>query len=151
MSEELKKKEEEIKELTDLLKRVQANFENYKKRTEKSEENYVRMGKVLVLRKILPVLDSFENAKQEEAVKPLYNQLISSLKNLGLEPIQAEGKFDPNIHDCICRNCSDKPKGEIVEEVSKGYKLDSIIIRHPKVIVSEGNDNNNKNTKEKSD
>lgn len=146
---------EKIKELTNITKRIQADFENYKKRTEKDDERYISMGKILVLRNLLPVVDSFTQAKDNPDVKPLYEQLSSALKNIGLQPIKAQGlMFDPHKHECLCEEESDQDKGVVTEEVQTGYKLNDYVIRHSIVKVSKGkevkDDNLSKNSKGKS-
>ncbi len=136
---ELVEKQKKIDELTDTTKRVQAEFENYKKRSEKDQQQYIDMGKIVVLRKILPVLDSFEQVKDDPKIAPLYNQLNSALTNIGVEPIDIENEeFNPHIHECVCEEKSDKAKGMITEEIQKGYKVSEYIIRHSIVKVSGG-------------
>ncbi|MBW2970911.1 nucleotide exchange factor GrpE [Candidatus Woesearchaeota archaeon] len=134
-------KQQKIEELTKLAKQVQADFENFKKRTERDQQSYIELGKVLVLKRMLPVLDSFEKAmEQDKAIfGPLYNQLISALESLGLKKMECIGmKFDPHKHNCIAESCGHEKKGDIVEEVTKGYMLNDLIIRHANVRVSKG-------------
>lgn len=143
-------KDSKIAELTELVQRVQADFENYKKRTEKNQASYMQMGKVLVVKKLLPVLDSFEKAveQDEDTFIPLYRQLLNNLETVGLTPIKAIGsKFDPHMHHCVEEESCDEPKGIVTQELAKGYIMGGFLVRSSMVKVSKGkkegeNDNN---------
>jgi len=151
-------KDRKLQELTDIAKRLQADFENYKKRAEKEHQNQIKLGKAIIIKRLLPVLDTFEQAlKQNPAdngLKLVHQQLISALEAEGLKEIKAEGRLDPYKHECLCEVCSPKEKGMITEEIRKGYMLDDLMIRHSLVRVSNGkkdekegeNDNLKKNT-----
>ncbi len=139
----LKEKEEKITELTNLVKRVQADFENYKKRVEKEQKEFVTLGKILVIKRLLTLIDSFDEAMKDEEsaeiVEPLYKQLLTTLSDFGCSCMNVVGKkFDPYIHECICEEASDKPKGTILDEIQKGYTVNDFIVRHAKVKVSKG-------------
>jgi molecular chaperone GrpE len=133
-----------IQELTDLLQHVQADFENYKKRVEKEQENTLRVGKAMVIRRLLPVLDTFEHALAEhkgdtDGLKRIHNQLIAALESEGVKPIKAVGtKLDPYRHECVCEECSDKEKGTVIDEIQKGYTMNDYVVRHSVVKVSSG-------------
>ncbi len=137
-------KDEKLSELTNLLQHVQADFENYKKRTEKEQQNNIMLGKALIVKRILPVLDTFDHALKEhkgdaDGLKRVYSQLISALEAEGLRPIKAVGeKLDPYRHECLEEECSDQCKGMVLEEIQKGYILNDYIIRHSLVKVSGG-------------
>jgi molecular chaperone GrpE len=135
-------KDKQIAELTDLAKRVQADFENYKKRAEKESHNQLKLGKALLIKRLLPVLDTFEDAlnhnPQDAGLKLVHQQLISALEAEGLKEIKTEGKLDPYRHECLEEECSTKDKGIITDEIRKGYQLDDCIIRHSLVKVSSG-------------
>lgn len=148
---------EKIEELTKLVKQVQADFENYKKRTERDQQGYIELGKVLVLKSVLPVLDSFDKAlEHDNQLKPLYDQLMSRLEAVGLKPMQSVGEiFDPHKHNCVVEECGEQQKGVITDEITKGYMLDNYIIRHANVKICNGkkeekNDNISQNTKDQS-
>ncbi|MFH1398882.1 MAG: nucleotide exchange factor GrpE [Candidatus Woesearchaeota archaeon] len=143
------KSEAKIEELTGLVKRVQADFENYRKRTEKEEQRLMGLGKVLFVKQLLPFVDSLESARQQDkGVELLHKQLFSLLESQGIHKIASVGKqFDPHVHDCVCEDFSEKKKGEIIEEVAPGYACGDVIIRHPMVKLSKGNDNQQQNTK----
>jgi len=147
--EEFKKqigeKDKKIEELTDTLKRLQAEFENYKKRVDKEKTEFVKFAHADVVAQMLAVLDSFEialkntNDKEKfvEGVKIIYAQFHSILEAEGLKPIKAVGeKFDPYKHEVLMKEESDKPQDTILEEFQKGYMLNDRVLRHSKVKVS---------------
>jgi molecular chaperone GrpE len=137
-------RDETLNELTSLLQHLQADFENYKKRTEKEQQNNVMLGKALIIRRILPVLDTFDHALKEhkgdtEGLGRIHSQLISALEAEGLRPIKAIGeKLDPYRHECLQEECSEHGKGIVLEEIQKGYMLNDFVIRHSLVKVSSG-------------
>ncbi|MBW2971964.1 nucleotide exchange factor GrpE [Candidatus Woesearchaeota archaeon] len=138
--------ESKIAELTDDLKRVQADFENYKKRVERDSSKLCEYSKAELIKKLLTVLDSFEIAlkstrNHEEFVKGvelIYSQLYTLLKDEGLQHIEAQGKpLDPRLHEVMLFEKSDKEEDTILEELQKGYRLKDIVIRHSKVKVAK--------------
>ena len=142
---QLDEKEKKIEELTDTLKRLQAEFENYKKRIDKEKTEFIKYSNADVIEKMLPVLDSFEIAlksttdkeKFVEGIKMIYAQLHSVLEAEGLRPIKAAGeKFDPYKHEVLMKEESDKPEETILEEFQKGYMLNDKVLRHSKVKIS---------------
>lgn len=141
----LEEKNQKIEELTDTLKRLQAEFENFKKRVEREKIEFVKYAHADVIADMLPVLDSFELAlknttdkeKLIEGIKMIYAQLYSVLEAEGLRPIKATGeKFNPYKHEVLMKEESDKPEDTILEEFQKGYMLNDRVIRHSKVKVS---------------
>ncbi len=139
-------KEEKIHELTDSLQRLQAEFENYKKRTEKEKEDFVKYAKADLIAKLLPTLDSFEialknttdNEKFVKGIELIFAQLYSLLESEGIRPIKADGeKFDPFKHEVLMKEASDKEEDMILEELQKGYMLNAKVLRHSKVKVSK--------------
>lgn len=142
------KKDEEIKELNDKVMRQLAEFDNFRKRTEKEKSDMFDTGATNVIEKILPVVDSFERAmktvdeedKDDEFVKGMtqvYKQLMQCLTDAGVEAIEAEGKeFDPNLHNAVMHG-EDENLGEniIAEEFQKGYKFHDKVIRYSMVRV----------------
>lgn len=142
---QLTEKQQKIEELTDTLKRLQAEFENFKKRIDKEKAEFVKFAHADVIAQMLPVLDSFEialkntNDKEKfvEGVKIIFAQLYSALEAEGLRPIKAAGeKFDPYKHEILMKEESDKPEGTIVEEFQRGYMLNDKVLRFSKVKVS---------------
>ena len=141
-SEEKTKK---IEELTDTLKRLQAEFENFKKRTDKEKAEMINYANAEMIANLLPLLDTFEiafkntNDKEKfvEGMKMVYAQFHSLLEAEGLRPIKAVGeKFDPYRHEVLLKEKSEKPEDTIMEEFQKGYMLNDKVVRHSKVKIS---------------
>lgn len=154
-SEMLKKKkkkdkvEEKIEELEDRVKRQMAEFDNFRKRTEKEKSHMYEVGARDVIEKILPVVDNFErglaSVPEDQKENPvivgmdkIYNQLMTTLTDLGVEPIEAVGEeFDPNYHNAVM-HVEDEELGEnvVAEEFLKGYMYKDTVIRHSMVKVA---------------
>ena len=137
---------QQIKELTETLQRLQAEFENYKKRIDNEKQDFIKYAKAEMINKLLPVLDSFElalrNNKDHEkflkGVELIYAQLYSLLEAEGLRPIKAEGQiFNPYNHEVLMSKETDKEEGIVLEELQKGYMLNDKVLRHSKVKVSK--------------
>lgn len=143
------KKDEQIEALNDRLKRQMAEFENFRKRTEKEKSQMYDMGASAVVEKILPVLDNFERGlaavpeEQKadgfvEGMDKVYKQMLSVLAEAGVTPIEAEGKeFDPNLHNAVM-HIEDENFGEnvVAEELQKGYMYKETVVRHSMVKVA---------------
>ena len=143
------KKDLQIEELTDKLKRSMAEFENFRKRTEKEKAAMFEVGAKSVIEKILPVVDNFERGmaslNEEEAHSPfaegmdkIYKQLLTVLESMEVRPIEALGKeFNPNFHNAVM-HVEDEEAGEntVVEEFQKGYLYRDSVIRHSMVKVA---------------
>lgn len=143
------KKDLQIEELTDKLKRSMAEFENFRRRTEKEKAAMFEVGAKSVIEKILPVVDNFERGmaslNEEEAQSPfaegmdkIYKQLLTVLESMEVKPIEALGKeFDPNFHNAVM-HVEDEEAGEntVVEEFQKGYLYRDSVIRHSMVKVA---------------
>ncbi len=141
----IKQKDAKIAELTDDIKRLQADFENYKKRCEKENQAFREYAKADLVKKLLTVLDSFEMAlknteDKEEFVKGvelIYSQLYGLLKEEGLEAIETKDKrFDPYFHEVMMTVSSDHDDA-ILEEFQKGYTFKGQVLRHSKVKVGK--------------
>jgi len=149
VKEEKKSKEQEkIEELEDKVKRQLAEFENFRKRTDKEKEQMFETGAKSVLEKILPVVDNFErglaNLKPEdegdphvEGMKMIYKQLMTELEKLEVKPIEAVGcEFNPDFHNAIMQSPSDEyESGFIAQELQKGYMYRDTVLRHSMVAV----------------
>lgn len=135
-------------EWKDKYVRLYADFDNYKKRSQKETLSSYNNGLSSAVEQILPIVDNFdraiaaidEGAKNEfsQGVEMIYKQLIDTLKNMGVEPIEAIGKqFDPNFHDAVM-HIDDENYGEneIVEEFVKGYMIKDKVLRHSVVKVA---------------
>lgn len=140
------KKTEQIEELTDRLQRNMAEFDNYRKRTEKEKASMYVIGAKEVVEKILPVVDNFERglaSAQEgdafaEGMQMVYKQLMTALSEIGVQPIEALGQvFDPNFHNAVM-HVEDPEAGEntVVEELQKGYLYKEFVVRHSMVKVA---------------
>ena len=148
-AEEKKTKEQEkIEELEDRVKRQLAEFENFRKRTDKEKEQMFETGAKSVLEKILPVVDNFErglsNIKPEEENDPhvegmrmIYKQLMTELEKLEVKPIEAVGcEFNPDFHNAIMQSPSDEyESGFVAQELQKGYMYRDSVLRHSMVAV----------------
>ena len=143
---ELTKTEQELEETVDRLKRVMAEFENYKKRNTKEKENLYNSILADIILSFLPVLDNLEKAadsKTEDAnmkqgIELVVKQIHDIFTKFGVETIEAVGKpFDPEIHEAVS-SVQDESLGEkiIKEEFRKGYKIGPKVIRHSMVIVA---------------
>lgn len=140
-------KDKQIEELTALVKKVQADFENYTKRIEKEQAMFKEYAEQNLMKELLPVLDSFELAMKDENVKAIYNQLWQILSSQGLQRIEAlDKKFDPYLHEVLMQEDSKKEKGTVLEELQAGYKFKEIVIRPAKVKVAKGEKNARKKT-----
>ena len=140
------KKTEQIEELTDRLQRSMAEFDNYRKRTEKEKAGMYVVGAKEVIEKILPVVDGFERglaSAQEgdafaEGMQMVYKQLMTALSEMGVEPIETVGQtFDPNLHNAVM-HVEDPEAGEnvVVEELQKGYRYKDFVVRYSMVKVA---------------
>ncbi len=140
--------------LKDLLLRTQANFENYRKQSQKRLEELQQMAARDVLVQLLPVIDNLELALKNanpahlgdfvKGVTLISNQFTALLEELGVHRISTEGKFDPFLHEAIMKVPSDKPENIILEEFQRGFTLNGKVIRHAKVKVSAGTENKKK-------
>ena len=142
-------KDEKIDELNDKLRRSMAEFDNYRKRTDKEKSAMYEIGAKDVIEKILPVVDNFErglatipeDAKGTafaEGMEKIYKQFVKTLDDLGVKPIEAVGKpFDPNFHNAVM-HVEDENLGEnvVAAELQKGYTYKESIVRHSMVQVA---------------
>ena len=141
------KKDTRIDELTDRVKRQMAEFDNYRKRTEKEKAAMFEIGAKSVIEKILPVVDNFERGLQSaehsddpyvQGMEKVYKQLMSVLDGLDVKPIEAVGKeFDPNFHNAVMHE-DDPEAGEniVTQELQKGYMYKDTVLRYSMVKVA---------------
>ncbi len=140
------KKDQQIEELTDRLKRSMAEFDNFRKRTEKEKSGMYIVGAKEIIENMLPVVDNFERGLAQapegdafaEGMQMIYKQLMTTLEGLGVEVIEAVGKeFDPDFHNAVM-HVEDEEAGEniIVEEFQKGYTYKGFVVRHSMVKVA---------------
>ena len=137
-----------IEELEDRVKRQMAEFDNFRKRTEKEKSQMFETGARSVIEKILPVVDNFERGlatvPEDEAGKPfcdgmnmIYKQLIDELDKMDVTPIEAVGcEFDPELHNAVMQVESDEyESGIVAQELQKGYTYRGTVVRHSMVAV----------------
>ncbi len=135
-------------QLLDDLKRVAADFDNYRKRAAREREDvFVRANERLV-KELLPILDDLgraleaaaehEEAKLEEGVRLVHRAFSELLAKEGLAEIETDGKFDPHVHEALLSQPSEADEGAVIEVVQKGYKLGDRVLRPARVVVSAG-------------
>lgn len=143
------KKDEQIDDLTDRLKRQMAEFENFRKRTDKEKSQMYAMGAKSIVEKVLPVIDNFERGlaavpdEQKEdpfvdGMNKIYKQMMAMLEEAGVTPIEAVGaEFNPDFHNAVM-HIEDDSFGEniIAEELQKGYLYHDTVVRHSMVKVA---------------
>ena len=143
------KKDLVIADLTDRLKRSMAEFDNFRKRSEKEKATMFDMGARSVAEKLLPIVDNFERAMTAppaegegkafaDGIAMIYNQMTKTLEDLGVKPIDCVGKeFDPNLHNAVM-HIEDESLGEnvVAEELLKGYMYKDSVLRHSMVKVA---------------
>lgn len=142
-------KDAQIEELQDRLKRQMAEFDNFRKRTEKEKAAMYEIGAKDIIEKILPVLDNFERglaavpedekgSSFAEGIEKIYKQFVKTLEDAGVETIEAVGQqFDPNLHNAVM-HVEDENLGEnvVAAELQKGYTYKESIVRHSMVQVA---------------
>lgn len=142
------KKDEQIEELNDKVKRQMAEFENFRKRTEKEKTQMYDMGAKSIIEKILPVVDNFERGftmvqedDKEDAfvvgMDKVYKQMLTELESIGVKPIEAVGReFDPELHNAVMQVESEEyESGVVAQELLKGYMYKDTVVRHSMVAV----------------
>lgn len=143
------KKDEKIEELTDCLTRQMAEFDNFRKRTEREKSQMYEIGAKDIIEKILPVIDNFERglaavpeeSKEDpfvEGMEKIYKQIMTTLEGVGVKPIEAVGQeFNPDFHNAVM-HVEDEEAGEniITEEFQKGYMYHDSVVRHSMVKVA---------------
>ena len=143
------KKDEKIEELNDRITRQMAEFDNFRKRSEKEKSQMYEIGAKDIIEKILPIVDNFErglgsvpeeekNAPFVEGMEKIYKQLMTTLESVGVKPIEAVGQeFNPDFHNAVM-HVEDEELGEniIAEEFQKGYMYRESVVRHSMVKVA---------------
>jgi molecular chaperone GrpE len=128
------------------LKRVAAEFENYRKRVARDQESLVARAHERLVKELLPVLDDLERAlgaaeqheeaALEEGVRLVHRELDDALRREGLAEIETSDRFDPHVHEALLSQPSDQPEGSIIEVVQKGYRLGDRVVRPARVVVA---------------
>lgn len=142
------KKDEKIEELNDKVMRQMAEFENFRKRTEKEKTQMFEVGAKSIIEKILPVVDNFERGLAgvdentedpfAQGMQMVYKQLMTSLEEAGVTPIEAVGQeFNPDFHNAVMHVEDDNfGENEVVEELQRGYQYRDTVVRHSMVKVA---------------
>ncbi len=148
LEERLALLERERDELVDDLKRVAADFDNYRKRALRDQEALVARAHERLVKELLPVLDDLERAleaaeeheeaKLEDGVKLVHRELQNTLSKEGLVEIATDGEFDPHVHEALLTQPSDTDDGAILQVIQKGYRLGDRVLRPARVVVSQG-------------
>lgn len=144
------KKDEKIAELNDRLIRQMAEFDNFRKRTEKEKQQMYGIGAVDVIEKLLPVVDNFErglaamteeekNTSFAQGIELVYKQLMTTLEGMGVTVIEAVGvEFNPDFHNAVMQAPSEEyESGIITQELQRGYLYKDKVVRHSMVMVAE--------------
>jgi len=128
------------------LKRVAAEFENYRKRVLRDQESLVARAHERLVKELLPVLDDLERAlaaaeeheeaKLEEGVQLVHRELKAALDREGLAEIETDGVFDPHVHEALLSQPSEAEEGSVLEVLQKGYKLGDRVLRPARVVVA---------------
>lgn len=140
----------QLDERTNQYMRIAADFDNFRKRTQKEKEELETQVKCSTLSGLLTVVDNFERAQAQikpqtdqeknihKSYQSIYKQLVSALKSLGVSPMRPKGKeFDPNLHEAAMREATDEyPEGTVIEELVPGYYLGERVLRHATVKVA---------------
>ncbi|MBL1175304.1 nucleotide exchange factor GrpE [Pantanalinema sp. GBBB05] len=150
MESQLQSLKAQLDDRTTQYMRIAADFDNYRKRTQREKEDLEQQIKCTTINELLPVVDNFERARshikpQTEAettihksYQSVYKQLVDCLKRIGVSPMRAKGKeFDPMLHEAVMRQATDEfPEGTVMEELQSGYMLGDRVLRHALVKVA---------------
>ncbi len=135
-------KQDNMAELENKLKYLQADFENYRKFSERQKAQWLEFANEGLIKELLIILDEMEKAlenKKDEGIEMIYKKLKKILESKGLREIESiEKKADPFYHDVVAVEKSEKPKDEIIDVIQKGYILNLKVIRYAKVKISQG-------------
>ncbi len=140
----------QLEEKESQYKRLGADFDNFRKRTQKEKEELDTQVKCSTIIELLPVIDNFERARSQikpandgemaihKSYQSVYKQMVDSLKKLGVSPMRPEGQeFDPNLHEAVMREATtEHPEGTVIEELVRGYILGDRVLRHAMVKVA---------------
>jgi molecular chaperone GrpE len=152
----------QLEERSSQYMRIAADFENYRKRTQKEKEDLETQVKRNTITELLPVVDNFERARAHlkpqndgemtihKSYQGVYKQLVDSLKRLGVSPMRPEGQeFDPNLHEAVMREpTNEHPEGTVLEELVRGYYLGDRVLRHAMVKVATAKEDDSPVTEE---
>jgi molecular chaperone GrpE len=151
IEEQLAALEAERDEYLNDLKRVAAEFENYRKRVTRDQASLVARAHERLVKELLPVLDDLERAleaatqheeaKLEEGVQLVHRELTQILEKEGLVEIETNGHFDPHVHEALLSQPSDAEEGSVIEVLQKGYRLGDRVLRPARVVIAASVEN----------
>jgi molecular chaperone GrpE len=140
--------EERLAALEDQLKRVAADFDNYRKRAARERAELVTLANERLVKELLPILDDLERAllaaaeheeaQLEEGVRLVFRSLAGLLQREGLTEIETDGRFDPHVHEALLSQPSEQDEGSVIDVIQKGYRLGDRVLRPARVVVSGG-------------
>ena len=130
------------------VKRVAADFDNYRKRAARDQQSLVARAHERLVKDLLPVLDDLERAleaaeqheeaKLEDGVRLVHRELRGTLEKEGLVEIETDGAFDPHVHEALLSQPSEEDDGAILQVIQKGYRLGDRVLRPARVVISQG-------------
>jgi molecular chaperone GrpE len=130
------------------VKRVAADFDNYRKRAARDQQSLVARAHERLVKDLLPVLDDLERAleaaeqheeaKLEDGVRLVHRELRGTLEKEGLVEIETDGEFDPHVHEALLSQPSEEEDGAILQVIQKGYRLGDRVLRPARVVISQG-------------
>jgi len=133
-------------EYLDRLQRLKAEFDNYRKRAARDLESFAARANEQLVKELLPIVDDLERAldaaaeqteaRLEEGVRLVHRSLFELLRKHGLEEIEAEGRFDPHVHEALLAQPSEADEGTVIEVVQRGYRLGDRVLRPARVVVA---------------
>ena len=148
LEERLALLEQERDEYLNDLKRIAADFENYRRRAARDQESLVARAHERLVKELLPVLDDLERAleaaaeheeaKLEDGVRLVHRELSQALAKEGLVEIETNGRFDPHVHEALLSQPSEADEGTVIEVIQKGYRLGDRVLRPARVVISQG-------------
>jgi molecular chaperone GrpE len=151
VEERLAEAEAKAEEHLDQLKRLAAEFDNYRKRVARDQAALVERAAERLVKELLPVLDDLERAleaaeaheeaKLEDGVRLVHRSLAAALSKEGLEAIPTDGAFDPHVHEALLSQPSEAEEGTVIEVLQKGYKLGDRVLRPARVVVAATKEN----------
>jgi molecular chaperone GrpE len=135
--------EKQRDEYLDALQRLKAEFDNYRKRVARDQQELAARAHERLVKELVPVLDDLERALNhegdiEEGVKLVHRALANALAKEGLSEIETDGKFDPHTQEALLSQPSDQPEGTVIQVLQKGYKLGDRVLRPARVVISAG-------------
>jgi molecular chaperone GrpE len=148
--DELETVRKERDELLDTLQRLQAEFDNYRKRVARDQQSLATRAHERLVKELVPVLDDLERALEaahaheeaelEEGVALVARSFADILRKEGVEEVPTEGKFDPHVHEALLSQPSEAEEGTVIEVLQKGYRLGDRVIRPARVVIARGGD-----------